>query len=90
MELHYKSDLDFEVGVVGYDAAGVWKGNNFFLGLKARDSWRKIYLNLENQIQLLSNVDATHYEVVFRAFKPIDDPEVKIYLDNVKLLRLKE
>ena len=87
LEFHYKSDIDFEIGVVGYDSGGNFKGNNFFLGIKAREDWRKIYVNLEEQIALLLNFDATQFEIAFRTNKPSADPEVKLYLDNVKFLR---
>ena len=83
----YKSDTDFEVGVVGYNNAGDFLGNNFFLGIKAREDWRKIYVDLEEQIALLLNFDATQFEIAFRTSKPSSDPEVKLYFDNVKLLR---
>ncbi len=89
MELHYKSDIDFEIGVIGYDALGNFKGVNFFLGMKAREDWRKIYVRLQEPIAQLLNIEATQFEIAFRTAKPSEDPEAKLYFDNVKFLRQK-
>ncbi|MEM6724093.1 MAG: hypothetical protein AAF598_08645 [Bacteroidota bacterium] len=82
LELHFKTDLQFSVGVVGTFIDGT---QQFVpkLTLTPRDDWRKVYVNIEPEVQALG---ARDYQVYFTATKPNDMETATILLDNIKLL----
>lgn len=80
LELDYKGNEDFTVGLVG--------DNDEFkpaLNVAAKDTWNKIYVQLSTAVS--SEPISTKYKVAFRLLKTGDlDP--KIFIDNIKLLHL--
>ena len=83
LELDFKSDIPFRVGLVGRDA-GLPEASQYNYQLAARENWTKVYLNLATEI-VQSNFDA--YQIGFFASLPENETSASVYLDNVKLIR---
>ena len=78
LELNYKGNEDFAVGLIGDD--GSFKGA---LNVAASEYWNKIYIQLSSAVS--SEPVSTKYKVAFKLLKTGDlDP--KIFLDNIKLV----
>lgn len=78
LELNYKGNADFTVGLIG--------DNDDFkpaLNVAASDSWNKIYIQLSTAVS--SAPVSTKYRVAFRLLKT-GDTDPQIFLDNLKLL----
>ena len=81
VELNYKSEIDFVVGV--YVTAGsVYKQD--LLSIRATSVWKKIYININDLGGVASN--ATAYKVYIHAEKPSSMTSAVMYLDNFKVL----
>lgn len=82
IELNYKTNTPFQVGIVAHYSNGsseiTYKG-----GGNATTGWKKIYFNLTAEVY---NSNATEYSLIFRALKYPDVDQPLIYLDNIKLL----
>ncbi|MEO5675735.1 MAG: hypothetical protein ABIQ74_13915 [Chitinophagales bacterium] len=81
LELNYKCDQSFQVGLYGIQAAGTvfyykWTIN-------PRDYWNKIYLDMGSDVSLLG---ASDYQILVKALFDTTRAESHIYLDNVKLV----
>jgi hypothetical protein len=78
LELNYKGNEDFTVGLVG--------DNDLFkpaLNVSSQDNWNKIYVQLSSAVS--TSPVSNKYKVAFRLLKTGDlDP--KIFLDNIKLV----
>lgn len=80
LELNYKGNEDFTVGLIG--------DNDEFkpaLNIAASESWNKIYVQLSTAVS--SSPVSSKYRVAFRLLKR-DDLDPKIFLDNIKLIHL--
>ncbi|MEO1436489.1 MAG: hypothetical protein AAFV80_13200, partial [Bacteroidota bacterium] len=66
LELHFKTDVQFTVGILGTFIDGT---QQFLpkLVLTPRDDWRKVYINIELEVQSLA---ARDYQIYFEAVKP--------------------
>lgn len=82
MELNYKNNVPFEIGVIGYDN-NVLVDKIYITGMNPSDTWNKIYINMSFAV---SGMKADNYQVVIRAAKTEDVEVGEIFLDNVKLL----
>ncbi len=81
LELDYKCEIDFSIGVIGVNGQvsdGITK-----VTLKARPTWNKVYISLDQEVATLN---APLYKIYFRASKSNDLEEANIYVDNVKLI----
>lgn len=82
IELNYKTNTPFQVGLVAHYSNGTtqitYKG-----GGNASTGWKKIYFNLTAEVY---QSNATEYSLIFRALKYADVAQPLIYLDNIKLL----
>jgi hypothetical protein len=81
LELNYKCDQAFEVGLYGTVLATSvfyyhWKVN-------PKDYWNKIYLNMGNDV---SSIGADSYQILIRAIFDSTRTSSHIYLDNIKLV----
>jgi len=78
LELNYKGNEDFMVGLLGDNAV-----EKSALMVKAQDNWNKIYVQLSYAIS--AEPVSNKYKVFFRVLKrEIQNP--KIFLDNIKLV----
>jgi|SRR5687768_13640133 len=86
LEFHYKTELQFEIGLLGIPLSGQ-PASLFFYGVRPNDNWNKIYIELTNQ---LVASDFSSYKILFRAFYPQSStqPSYKIQLDNIKVVHL--
>lgn len=82
MELNYKNNIPFEVGVIGYDNNAVVE-KVYIAGMNPSDEWNKIYVNMTFDV---SRMKGDSYQIVIRAAKGQDIENGEIFLDNIKLL----
>jgi hypothetical protein len=82
LELNYKSDIDFEVNLKAINS-----GSNLTepFGIRAKNKWNKIYLNLQN---VVNAVKANKYKLNIRTLLPNDKTNGYLLIDNVKLVVL--
>lgn len=82
LELNYKNNIPFEVGVIGYRNNEVVE-KVYIAGMNTSDEWKKIYVNMSLDV---NSIKADNYQVVIRAAKGQDVEIGEIFLDNIKLL----
>ncbi len=81
VELNYKSEIDFVVGV--YVTAGsVYKQD--LLSIRASSIWKKIYININDLGGVVSN--GTAYKIYIHADKPASMTSAVLYFDNFKVI----
>lgn len=92
LELDYKTDLQINIGLVGYDVLGTVVGSNFNQGVLPNTEWNKIYLDLSgpmSEIRILPTI--SYYRLHFTAaIIPGNDEnrtEADLFFDNIKLLK---
>lgn len=81
VELNYKCDQEFQVGIYGSV-----QGVTAFLydwTINPKDYWNKIYLNMTNEVIQLK---ADEYQILIKAVLDSTRTESHIYLDNIKLV----
>jgi hypothetical protein len=81
LEMNYKCDQAFEVGLYGTLLATTifyykWKIN-------PKDYWNKIYLNMGNDV---NSFGADNYQILIRANYDSTETTSHIYVDNIKLV----
>lgn len=81
VELNYKSDIDFVVGVY-ITSSSVIKQE--LLSIRASSTWKKIYININDLGGVISNGIA--YKVYLRAEKPSTVISANLYFDNFKVV----
>ncbi len=85
LEMHYKNNNRFVVGVKLYYYTGKIKTNPIVV-LNPSDNWNKLYLNLTPTLTR-ENPALQHYKIYFSGNINEDDvSSASIYLDNLKLL----
>jgi hypothetical protein len=84
LELHYKNDINMQVGFAYKSPEGVVQYNQPHLYLRETDTWKKVYINMTDLVALLN--DEAGIRVYFAAVIPKDKAEAEIQLDNIKLL----
>jgi len=86
LELRYKNEIEFAIGILGIDLDG-HEYSNFFYLVKPTDEWNMLYIELTDQIKI-SSLPA--YKILFRALYPpsATQPELNIFLDNIKVVHL--
>jgi hypothetical protein len=86
LEFWYKSEMDMSIGILGISLDGQ-EFSNFFYLVKPSENWNMLYIELTD---LLTTSDFPAYKILFRSLYPgnATKPELKIYLDNIKVVHL--
>lgn len=84
LELNYKCNTDFNVGLRGYNSNNTIDIQTISLILRATNGWNKTYINLTKDIAGTSN--STKFAIFFSMVKNDIAATSYIYLDNVKLI----
>ena len=82
LELNYKCDVGFDVGVFITSSSGIVKSNLLFI--KASSEWKKIYINLSNTGGVVSG--AFNYKIFLHAEKSSLLTADNLYFDNLKVV----
>jgi len=92
LELNYKTETSFLVGVIGYDSQGRIIYSLVDKGVNPRDDWNKIYFDFsEEMIDLISVEDQLagwRLVIISDLFDGATD-QANIYLDNIKLVQFR-
>ena len=83
MEIEYKCDETFGIGVLTNRASGSTESIRAFTLIKPSDNWNKLYLNLAEQFAL--NSGAVSYDVYFFFASDVGQT-ANIYIDNIKIV----
>lgn len=83
LELNYKSNNDFSVGI--------YPSNNLSLpytalNIRSTDTWKKIYIKLNSQ---LKQINSSKYYVFIQMQKGASISTAELSIDNIKLLKFK-
>jgi hypothetical protein len=84
LEFNYKNNVEFGVGLVGVDPTNPG-GKVIILGLRAKDEWNKMYLELTPSL-FASKLPA--YQILLSAFHDSANEVSEIYLDNFKIVHI--
>jgi hypothetical protein len=84
LELHYKTNTEFQVGIIGYDSNNLVNVQTTALTLRPIDVWNKVYVNLTDEVTSATN--SVKFAIFFSMLKNPDLSTSYFYLDNVKLL----
>lgn len=86
LEFQYKCETEMSIGVLGISLEGE-KFSNFFYLIKPTDNWNMLYIELTD---ILKASEFPAYKILFRSIYPSNatKPELKIQLDNVKVVHL--
>ena len=84
LEMQYKNEIDFSVGVQAINA-GLPSTSVYLVGLRPTEEWKKVYIRFTDLIRE-SGSDA--YKIVLQAANLGSSNEKKILLDNIKLIML--
>ena len=82
LELNFKSSINFEYGLLNYilnDSIEVEGG-----GINKSDEWKKIYLNLSEQI--VPYMNSSDFKIYFKGYFSGENSEDYILLDNIKVI----
>lgn len=82
LELNYKCDQAFEVGLYG-TATSVGNLSEYKWIINPKENWNKIYLDMTKDV---NDLNADLIQVQFRAVFDGANPSSHIYLDNIKLV----
>ncbi len=93
IEMDYKNDIPFLVGLAGYGNINELLYSEVNLGVNPKTEWNKIYFNVTEKLQQLALAGSVQYRIVIRAQIPQENGEftmenAEIYLDNIKLVNL--
>jgi len=92
LELNYKTEVSFLVGVLGYDSQGRVIYSLIDKGVNPRDDWNKIYFDFtEEVINLISleNELAGWRLVIVSDLFDGELEQANIFLDNIKLVQFR-
>ncbi len=86
LEFHYRSEAAMEIGLLGIPLNNQ-SFSNYFYQLKPSETWNMIYIELTDWLEV-SRLPA--YKILFKSIYPSSatKPEVKIQLDNIKVVHL--
>jgi hypothetical protein len=82
VELDYKTDADILVGLYAIKASTILQLE--VAGILPRSDWSKIYINLTPTV--FRHNDAIEFKLFFGSVKSSDATELKLLIDNVKLI----
>ncbi|MBC8147336.1 MAG: hypothetical protein H8E98_05070 [Bacteroidetes bacterium] len=83
LELNYKTDYPFEVGVYSNEPQG-YSVRHEVLTINPKNSWNKIYINLTPTVS--REVNAIDFNIYFRSILDDATNEAEIFIDNIKLV----
>lgn len=83
LEMNYKSNMPFTVGVVSLMQNGQHKQEPTVV-INPKEDWNKIYINLVTEVS--GNSNATGYKIFFYARHTTGSEVGAVYLDNLKLV----
>ncbi len=91
LEMDFKTDVNFNVGLLGYDQGGTQIYFNYERTVVKTDEWKKIYFDMKVPLQEAAQTPGIgSYQIVLfgqLSSEALDTmPEAKIYVDNVKLV----
>ncbi|MGB0432217.1 MAG: hypothetical protein ACPGLV_17205, partial [Bacteroidia bacterium] len=84
LEMHYKNDVNMQVGFVYKSPEGIVQYDQPHLYLKSSTEWKKVYVNMSDATNLLA--DDAGIKVYFASVLPTDTTEAKLLVDNIKLI----
>lgn len=83
MEIEYKCDNDFAIGVIVRYADGSTEAKDPFTYIKPKETWNKLYLNLSEQFAV--NPGAASYDFYMFFITDGEEPS-NIFMDNIKIV----
>lgn len=83
LEIEYKCDKDFAIGIVTREANGSSTAQEPFTYIKPKETWNKLYLNLSEQF--LVNPGAASYDIYMFFITDNVNPS-NVYMDNIKIV----
>lgn len=84
LEMNYKNDVVLQIGYF-FSNDDVEAYNPPFLFLRESEEWKKVYINLTDDVSVLA--DDASFKIYFSALLPADSLETAtILLDNIKIL----
>ena len=85
LEVNYKCNYEWVVGVLGNTPGGVTEGIS--LTILPKEEWNKLYIQLTNQVSAAGNVNATSFKIFFASLlNPTQQEKAYVFIDNVKLV----
>ena len=81
VELSYKTEIPFEVGIIAETFSGDL--NSSVVRVNEKDTWNKIYVSMIDDVNAFSTAD--NFKFYIAAQLPSDRSQAKILIDNVKL-----
>jgi len=85
IELDYKNDVNFEVGIVALENGTQLKVPK--VTLRPQGEWNKVYISIDEELAVYPAADK--FQLYFRCLLPDNVAEGNIYLDNIKLVHYK-
>lgn len=82
LELNYKNDYTFAVGIFSQTASQIIKKEIIYL--VPQEDWNKIYINLTDM--LVDSPNAVDFKIFFRTALAEGYESAEIYLDNIKVM----
>lgn len=82
LELNYKCDIDFEIGVFVTTVNGILKTR--LLSVRSSGEWKKIYVSLSDLGGTTSN--GIDYKIYLHAEKPTSLATAELFFDNLKVV----
>jgi hypothetical protein len=82
LELNYKGDVDFSIGVFQTTGGGIIKSD--LLSLRATSAWKKVYVTISELGGISTN--ALDYKIYLHAEKGSVLTSADLYFDNLKVL----
>jgi hypothetical protein len=82
LELNYKNDYNFSVGIFAQSSGEIIKKEIIFL--VPQENWNKIYINLTDKLS--DSPNATDFKIFFRTVLSEQHESAEIYLDNIKVM----
>jgi hypothetical protein len=82
VELNYKGDTEFTIGVFYTNSGGV--NRSYLVNVRATPVWKKIFLNLRDLGVIGPNI--INYKIFIRSELPFGITSADLYFDNLKVL----
>ena len=85
LEMHYKTESELSVGIIGSDPTTNPSGTaSYKITLFPNTAWNKTYINLTNEAKELKMKE---FQIVFRSLLPDSLNTSTILIDNIKLIQ---
>ncbi|HSF88671.1 MAG TPA: hypothetical protein VLA46_04590 [Saprospiraceae bacterium] len=86
LEIRYKSEIEFSIGILAIELDGQ-SFSNFFYLVRPSPEWNMLYIELTDLIEASAT---PAYKILFRSLYPSGspEPEYNIFLDNIKVVHL--